>query len=283
MLTTISSQTIITSTVSTKTTSVVSSTTTSTASSTMMSTTTVLGALFTYNNETCTNDNQCESPLICNLAGSSCNCPLSVPLNKCDCLSTDQNEYFYNGTTCVPSASYGEPCTFNYTCQILTQNTICDSFSGTCECDSSIGLWFNSSMCLSCPTNWQLFYNSCIIGSSNAISYSSLNSTIIQDYCYNVSNTKVAKMHVNNDVFAYQLISIDGFPQPYYFFDSYRMFDGSGYISSDGLYFLAWDAFYWDGSNIPANNCSLFKQAGQWWLASDCNSVHYFICEFELV
>ena len=168
----------------------------------------------------------------------------------------------------------------NYTCQILTQNTFCNS-TEICDCDTSNGLW-NSSMCIFCPTNWQPFYNSCIIGSSDAVLFSSLDPSLIQKYCYNVSNSKVARMHVNNDMFISQFDSLVGFPQPYYFFDSYRLSNGSGYISSDGLYFLPWDSNYYLGSNTVENNCSMFQYDGRWWLASPCNVVQYFICELQL-
>ena len=108
---------------------------------------------YTYNNQTCTNSSQCASPLVCNLNETSCNCPDTVPINKCDCSRSIGNEYYWNGVTCVLAGAYGESCTIgsNYTCQYLTQNTFCDSSTGLCGCGSN-GLW-NSSTCLYCPTN----------------------------------------------------------------------------------------------------------------------------------
>ena len=236
---------------------------------------------YTYNSQTCTSSSQCKSPLICNLAGTSCNCPNAVPINKCDCPRSYGNEYYWSGSTCVLASSYGQVCSVasSYTCQYLTQNTICNA--GVCSCSSN-GLW-NSSTCLYCPTNWLLFYNSCVIGSSAAVLYTSLTPSIISTYCFNVANTRLGRLHTNADQFATQFTNSIAFPQSYYYFDAHYAAGGTYYMSSDGLYTFTWDTYYWIGPNSPSYNCSLFENYGYWFYTYPCNYIEYFICELQLL
>ena len=97
---------------------------------------------YTYNNQTCTSSNQCTSPLVCNLIGTSCNCPAVVPINKCDCPRSIGNENYWNGVTCAPAISFDNICFGTYTCQTMTQNTYCNQ---TCQCGSNTK--WNSSSC----------------------------------------------------------------------------------------------------------------------------------------
>ena len=238
---------------------------------------------YTYNNQTCSSSSQCMSPLVCNLAGSSCNCPAAVPINKCDCPRSIGNEYYWNGATCVLAGTYNQPCNIvgNYTCQYLTQNTFCNSATGVCDCGSN-GLW-NSSTCLYCPVNWRLFYNSCVIGSSAAVLFTSLTPTIIFNNCYNVTNARLGRMHIDGDGFLSLFGDLIAFPQSYYFFDAYYAAGGAYYMSSDGQYTLIIDSYYWHGPYTLSNSCSMFKLAGRWFVTSACNVVEYFLCEVELI
>ena len=128
-----------------------------------------------------------------------------------------------------------------------------------------------------------LFYNSCVIGSSAPVLFTSLTPSIIYSNCFNVTDAKLGKMHTDDDMFANQFGDQVAFPQLYYYFDAYYGNNGTYYVSSDGLYILYWESYYWLGVNIPDNNCSVFQIPGRWYVASPCNVVEYFLCEIQLI
>ena len=93
--------------------------------------------------------------MVCNtINGSSCSCPTFVSTNKCDCpVRVSGFEYYSNGYTCVSELTYGNPC--NYSCQYLTQNTICRN--GIFSCPS---LKYFNTIQKNC-TNQQLINQTC--------------------------------------------------------------------------------------------------------------------------
>ena len=98
-------------------------------------------------NETCVSNDQCKGTLICkNPANDSCSCPLNISDKFCDCATrTKGNEYYWDGSTCVPAQSYGKTCfnsSTNYMCQTMTQGTFCTGPQYTCKCPEKN--YFNS-------------------------------------------------------------------------------------------------------------------------------------------
>lgn len=88
----------------------------------------------------CTNTSQCDTTqgLMCNLAGSICNCPQNSVSNMCDCLPTQY--YDYNLTSCQYLHLYNDNCTANYMCDtsvgLLCQLT--NSSTANCSCPEPI-------------------------------------------------------------------------------------------------------------------------------------------------
>ena len=101
-------------------------------------------------------DDDCMSNqmLICNNASSLCECQRSF-----------NDEFYWNGTSCQPSLSYGQSClnsTTSYMCQTLTQGTICSNTNSsvyTCQCPISKYFENMTNMC----QNELLFNQSCNI------------------------------------------------------------------------------------------------------------------------
>ena len=109
----------------------------------------------------CTSSGQCNDTagLICPLTTGSCNCPLTSNPIFCDCQRIRNNEFYWNGDTCVAATTVGSSCSntaTSYTCQTLTQGTICNSTNGvfTCQCPYLQYYDSTSNKCLN-----QLTYN----------------------------------------------------------------------------------------------------------------------------
>ena len=95
-----------------------------------------------YNEGTCTTNTNCAISLVCKSStSSSCSCPTTISIGKCDCPEPFSGaEYYWNGTHCVNGNSLNQPCTANYQCQTLTQSTTCSGLK--CSCLST--LYFNN-------------------------------------------------------------------------------------------------------------------------------------------
>jgi hypothetical protein len=105
-------------------------------------------SVWSYNNGPCTNDSDCSSNLVCLKSGQSCNCPTNVAISKCDCPSrTIGQEYYWSGNTCLPATTFGNQCSFDYECQTLTQETVCEL--GTCMCATYQYFDYNFDKCQS--------------------------------------------------------------------------------------------------------------------------------------
>ena len=96
----------------------------------------------TYTNE-CLSSYQCDDAagLICPVITGTCNCPVVSTTIFCDCTRLQQNESYWNGSSCEMTKAYNQPClnaSSSYMCQTLTQGTICngtwkmENFS--CQC-----------------------------------------------------------------------------------------------------------------------------------------------------
>lgn len=81
--------------------------------------------------ESCSTDSDCVANLnlICNNGISLCNCPLSLNIGKCDCPRTSNNEFYWNGTHCVQTKLFLDPCIDSYECTsdslLFCDNNIC--------------------------------------------------------------------------------------------------------------------------------------------------------------
>ena len=85
-------------------------------------------------NEFCYETLDCNSGLnlICHLTGQNCSCPTKVSNSYCDCIRELNNEYYWNGTSCVNCKGYNQTCTATYMCETMTEGTICSG--GKCKC-----------------------------------------------------------------------------------------------------------------------------------------------------
>ena len=107
----------------------------------------------TYNNGHCFGDSQCASNLVCRYYGNSCNCPLNVDSNKCDCPTREPGyEMYWDGSVCKRAGDFLKPCMADYMCQTLTEGTICSSL--VCKCPPFF--FFNITIG-ECDTNTEVF------------------------------------------------------------------------------------------------------------------------------
>lgn len=84
----------------------------------------------------------------------------SATLSMCvSYMRTVNNEYYWNGSSCEPAASFNQSCSdasSSYMCQMLTQGTICNGTGTTftCQCPNQQFFDILINKCKS-----QLFYN----------------------------------------------------------------------------------------------------------------------------
>ncbi len=65
----------------------------------------------------------------------------------CDCARSLNNEYYWNGNTCVVSLSPGDSCSnssTNYMCQTLTQGITCNNTNGIYKCECPYLKYYNN-------------------------------------------------------------------------------------------------------------------------------------------
>ena len=97
----------------------------------------------------CNDTSQCDTSkgLYCPLVTDTCNCPKTSSFIFCDCQRVSNNEYYWNGSSCISSKLYGQSCSnalTSYQCQTMTQGTICNNKNGIFECDCSYLKYFNN-------------------------------------------------------------------------------------------------------------------------------------------
>ena len=233
---------------------------------------------FRYNTGICTADNQCEKGLICQLNGTSCSCPIAVPIGNCDCPTrVVESEYYYNGSSCVEAASYNKACTGgNYTCKTLKENTLCDLNNGICNC-GPCGYW-NYTTCFysTCPTGWTYYRGSCFWSSNktqNLVNGPGI-FWIRNVNCYGMNESRLAVLH-NSDFNNSCLTTANGFSN-YSWYDAYR--------NTDQLYTyyaikttgagnnITADANWENYENIiAANQCAVWNAVTRRFKAIRCN------------
>ena len=100
--------------------------------------------LYTYNQGSCTDNTQCAPNLLCRTSGTTCNCPIAVTSNKCDCPSRSiTSELYWNGNLCVPAGKYNDVCLFENQCKTLSEFLKCDTNAKKCVCKDSY-IWSSS-------------------------------------------------------------------------------------------------------------------------------------------
>ena len=237
---------------------------------------------YTYDNQICTSTSECASNLRCLTSGSSCNCPTAVAIGKCDCQArVIGSEYYWNGTYCVPAASYGQPCqSGDYTCQTLTQLTQCDLVTSKCTCGSN-GKW-NSINCIFCPVGWLLYRGSCFIGSSAAITLSIFpTSSIIKSSCFNQAAARMAILQ-NTDAIVGFFNTINGFNAAQYYFDAIRAPGDTIFYSSNGLYSISYSSLYWSSLGTSTTLCATLGTITNLFINTPCTNSFEFLCEIIL-
>lgn len=102
--------------------------------------------LLSYGEKTCVDNLQCKGNSICNFnpTNNPCNCPMKSISGMCDCERVNGDEYYWNGTACVPAGDIGATCTpyADYMCYQITKGTLRCSAAGKCYCvasDSGLG------------------------------------------------------------------------------------------------------------------------------------------------
>ena len=108
--------------------------------------------VFSNYNEACSVQNECDSSksLVCNSEPDSCNCPLNITKNYCDCSKrTKDNEFYWDGTLCVSAGDFDEDCSEDYMCKGVTQGTYCDSEEEHCNCVKSFFFDLDEEICKS--------------------------------------------------------------------------------------------------------------------------------------
>jgi hypothetical protein len=90
--------------------------------------------------EPCDKSVNCDTTksLICNNGSTNCSCPNKLASGQCDCVRELNNEFFWNGITCVSVYGFNETCSnysTSYMCKTLTEGTICNGPTPfKCEC-----------------------------------------------------------------------------------------------------------------------------------------------------
>ena len=128
----------------------------------------------------CTSSYECNSfvGLQCPNTTGNCNCPMNSSSIFCDCTRTMNNEYYWNGSSCVLAASVNQSCMASYMCQTITQGTICNTSCTPFNCQCPLFQYFNVG--LNKCQNQLLFNQSC---SNNNTCRSDLGLICFSGYC----------------------------------------------------------------------------------------------------
>lgn len=97
----------------------------------------------------CSNTSECNTAigLVCPFTTDTCNCPNTSSTIFCDCPRTQNNEFYWNGVSCVSSKSFNQSCTdeiTSYMCKTLTQGTVCNGTGATFTCQCPYGQYFDT-------------------------------------------------------------------------------------------------------------------------------------------
>ncbi|RNA31585.1 prion-like-(Q N-rich) domain-bearing 25 [Brachionus plicatilis] len=92
--------------------------------------------LLTYGKMSCSANNHCNSDQ-----------NLKCIMESCNCSRIQGNEEYWNGSYCVAAVTYDQPCSHDYQCQIITENTKCDG--GKCLCSNNTMQFWDGFECIS--------------------------------------------------------------------------------------------------------------------------------------
>lgn len=120
-----------------------------------------------YSYSSCSSDSDCNPSqnLVCT---SNCTCPAASGNGICDCKRIKDSEFYWDGSNCVPALSYGSPCTNNYECQTLTQDSFCNTTTGLCDCATPGGYSSIDKVCKKCFSDEVYFNETCYYFSSSS-------------------------------------------------------------------------------------------------------------------
>ena len=103
----------------------------------------------------CSSSSECKpgTGLSCRTSTSilTCSCPTGLGLKTCDCPPrTDNNEYYWDGSSCVLAGYYGDKCMANYQCQTI-KGFVCSG--NICQCPTNAIWKSHTAYCLvlTCP------------------------------------------------------------------------------------------------------------------------------------
>ncbi len=151
-------------------------------------------------NQTCSATYMCKTLTEDSICSGSCVCDIGQYYNssrkKCDllinCPRVSNNETYWNGSMCVSAGAYGNKCSNNYQCQVLTQSLKCDTITSKCSCEKSI--WKNDyKKCIPCASGWIAYNNSCYKSAYLSISsFSDVKQSDISAICNNPASSNVS-------------------------------------------------------------------------------------------
>jgi hypothetical protein len=158
---------------------------------------------YSYNQGTCSSDNQCKANtnLICRISGASCQCPTTVSNGFCDCPTRVANkELYWNGSSCVEAGEYGDTCTDWYQCKVLTNSYSLSCYACSSKCSCSDCFWNNiTKNCDSCITGWTCHNSACYKGYEAYKPFKNTLTTYITTNCKYGTSTKVNTLSTVSD------------------------------------------------------------------------------------
>lgn len=181
---------------------------------------------------------------------------------------------------CISASSYNQTCRKgNYSCQTITQNTVCNLSNNKCSCATNY-IWVNNK-CAICPTGWIYKRGSCFFPSNSdkITNPESLTATVITNNCDNKVSARLAVLY-NSDIpitfLSGSAIQLD------YWFDFYRSTpSGTIYKSKNGNSSSIYNSNYWD-SAWTVDQCAKWKVATNLFHSDICTHSHYLLCEIVL-
>jgi hypothetical protein len=216
---------------------------------------------YSYNQGSCSGNSQCISNLICKTSGVSCLCPTSVSNNKCDCQARIlNNEQYWNGSQCIVAGKYGDFCTNDYQCQILTLSLICDTLNKICICSNSI-YDASTQTCIPCISGWVFNNKSCFKGVGPLTISNTFESILQSDIGSMCSNLYT----INVDL----AVATD--------FNSYSIIDSDMCSNTNKI------DYYFFGPIQSGSNCELYNCASGYDPSHSCShySSHGIICKYS--
>lgn len=95
--------------------------------------TTETKCLLAYGQKGCQNDLMCNVDQNLKCVDEDCNCPFESQGLMCDCERNSNVEEYWDGKQCTRAKDFNYPCSNEYECHYLTQNTHCINSSCVCK------------------------------------------------------------------------------------------------------------------------------------------------------